>query len=633
MLYLLIAGGGLAVVYWAYSFFFDAQEKTKLRHDLASFLETYNAKGKEGIEALLDARESTANTDRDRFLIYVDEFGKRVAGDLKEWPAGARADNQVENIQFDFDILPYVLEDHDGDWLSIGTTFVDGSQLVMVQRVQSAEDRQEIFFDIFLASIAGLMLMLGWRAIHRTKMNRLLRTSAIRLSLRYTLFYILIAGGGLAVLYWTTSRYVDVQIRAGLQQHLTALQKKYDADGAAGIKKTLDVSDSDAAADNHRFTLYIDSSGNRIAGDLKGWPANAQTDGQVTNIWVEDDFIPNAPEDHDGYWPSVATIFDDGSRLLIVQSVKSAEELQDFIVGILISTLTTIIALTLLLGWRLGRQLLARVDQVNVTAGRILDGCLDKRIPITGAGDEFDELANKLNAMLDHINRLIHGMRQVTDNVAHDLRRPLTRIRSRLDFVLREPRDSMAYRESLEQTQKDIEDVLKTFNALLEIAQAEAGHFRGELGPLDISALATELGEMYADFLAEHGQALSLAIDAGLCVYGNRQLLAQVISNLIENAHKHAGAGARVELRVWRDGNEIALAVSDNGPGIPEDKRQYVLQRYTRLDAARSTTGNGLGLSLVNAVARLHAAGLSLEGSAPGLTVSLRFPSRKCPSR
>mgnify|MGYP002713012165 CR=1 FL=1 len=463
-------------------------------------------------------------------------------------------------------------------------------------------------------------------------MNRLLRTSAIRLSLRYAVLYMLVAGIGLAVLYWATSRYVDAQIQAGLEHHINSLKALYEAEGSVGLVRALDGRGLADEPKNHRFVLYMDKSGGRLAGDLKSWPPAAQPDDQVRNIWIEDSLIPLAIEDHDGYWPSIATTFPDGSRLLVAQSVRQAEDLQEFILGTLFATLGMIIALTLILGWRMGRQLLARIDQVNTTAGMILNGHLDKRIPLSGSDDEFDELAQNLNAMLDHINRLIHGMRQVTDNVAHDLRRPLARLRNRLDVTLLEPRDAEDYRESLEATRNDIEEVLKTFNALLEIAQAESGHFRGEMEVLSLSVLSNQLGEMYGDLFEEHGQQLDVAVEPDICIRGNRQLLAQSISNLLENAHKYAGAKAHVQLSLRRDQTMVFLTVSDDGPGIPRDRRQDVLQRYVRLDTARSTPGNGLGLSLVNAIAQLHQAHMVLEDNAPGLTVSLRFNPVECDS-
>ena len=462
-------------------------------------------------------------------------------------------------------------------------------------------------------------------------MNRLLRTSAIRLSLRYSVYYMLIAGAGLAVLYWAASRYVDAQIQAGLAHQLTTLKEVYKTGGRKAIKQALGAGTPAGDPENHRFTLFLAGDGAIVAGDLKGWPPAARQDDKVRNIWIEDSLIPHRLEDHDGYWPSIATEFPDGSRLLIVQSIRQAEDLQEFILSTLLATLALIIGLTLVLGWRMGRQLLARIDQVNQTASKIHLGSLEQRIPVSGTGDEFDELAENLNAMLEHINRLIKGMRQVTDNVAHDLRRPLTRLRNRLDVTLLEPRDNREYRAVLQEIREDIAEVLQTFNALLEIAQAESGQFRGEMGILDLSGLSAELGEIYTDLFSEKGQSLRVSVAAEACVHGNRQLLAQVVSNLLENAHKYAGEHAQIELRVRHVGDKVELLVSDNGPGIPKEQFDEVLKRYVRLDNARSSVGSGLGLSLVNAIARLHGGTLCLGDNSPGLRVTLSFPSRPCP--
>lgn len=461
-------------------------------------------------------------------------------------------------------------------------------------------------------------------------MNRLLRTSAIRLSLRYSVYYMMIAGAGLAVLYWAASRYVDAQIHAGLVHQLSSLEEIYRTGGRKALMKALDAGSLAGGPGNHRFTLFLAGDGEILAGDLKGWPSAAVSDDKVRNIWIEDSLIPHRLEDQDGYWPSIAARFPDGSRLLIVQSIRQAEDLQEFILSTLLATLALIIGLTLMLGWRMGRQLLARIDQVNQTATRIHQGSLDQRIPISGTGDEFDELAENLNAMLEQINRLIKGMRQVTDNVAHDLRRPLTRLRNRLDVTLLEPRDNREYRAVLEEISEDIAEILKTFNALLEIAQAESGQFRGRMDTLDLSGLATELGEIYAELFKENGQTLIVSADPQSCMHGNRQLLAQVISNLLENAHKYAGNGARIELQVRQVADKVELLVCDTGPGIPGDKFHEVLKRYVRLDNARSSQGSGLGLSLVSAIAKLHKGTLVLMDNDPGLKVSLVLPSRPC---
>jgi signal transduction histidine kinase len=216
-------------------------------------------------------------------------------------------------------------------------------------------------------------------------------------------------------------------------------------------------------------------------------------------------------------------------------------------------------------------------------------------------------------------------MRQVTDNVAHDLRRPLSRVRNLLDVTAIEARDTPEYREAITRAIADLDEIIRTFNALIEIAQAESGSFRGEWGPVDLSAIAAEMGELYGDLAEDQDRSLKMAVQPGLRVTGNRHLLAQAIGNLLDNALKFTPPGSALRLEVSGEGERVQVVVSDHGPGIPAGQREHVLKRFVRLDAARSTPGSGLGLSLVVAVARWHDAALTLSDAQPGLTVSLEF--------
>jgi signal transduction histidine kinase len=312
---------------------------------------------------------------------------------------------------------------------------------------------------------------------------------------------------------------------------------------------------------------------------------------------------------------------------LIAQDTSQADRLKEFITLIIsiILPLSAILALTM--GLLLGRTLLARIDKINATAGKIAAGDLSQRVAINHNNDEFAELARHLNAMLSRIEQLITGMRQVTDNVAHDLRRPLSRLRNRLDVTLLEPRATEEYVDAIRQTIDDADELLKTFNALLEIAQTEAGSFRGEWTQIDLSTLAQTLGELYHDAAEESGIAFELHITPGIKVYGDYHLLAQVIRNLLENAIQHAAQSGTIRLSIDHLHDRPRLMVSDQGPGIHATQREAVLERFVRLDAARNTPGSGLGLSLVKAVAAVHQAQLLLEDNQPGLRVSLVFPA------
>lgn len=450
----------------------------------------------------------------------------------------------------------------------------------------------------------------------------------MRLALRYTALFALLLAAGLGTLYWAASRYVDTQVAAGLQGEIAGLRQLDGEYGRARLIAALDAA-RHAVSGNRRYFLLVGRSGRIVAGDLTAWPAHLKPDGRVRTIWIEDDLRAGLNGDEDGYWPAVATTLADGARLLVVRSERQAEELQEFIYSTMAVILSVSVALALTLGWLLGRTMLQRIDTINMTARAITAGELDRRVPMSGRNDEFDELAQHLNAMLARITQLLGGMHRVTDNVAHDLRRPLTRLRNRLEVTLLEARDTAQYRQTMTEAIADADDLIRTFNALLEIAQAESGSFRGEWRDVDIGELATELGELYQGIAEERDQALAIVAAPGAHVAGNRHLLAEALSNLLENAVKYTPHGGRITLKVERLAAAVRVVVADSGPGIPAPERERVLERFVRLESARSTSGNGLGLSLVRAVAQLHGATLALEDNAPGLEVRIDFPARR----
>jgi len=458
-------------------------------------------------------------------------------------------------------------------------------------------------------------------------LHRLLHTTAIRLALRYALFYALLITLGLGVLYWATSHYVDVQMAAGLQQELARLVQVDRQSGRDRLITRIAVEQQATSGNNRRYYLLQSAGGQRQAGNLIDWPPGFAADNHVRNVWIEDELIPDKLPDKDGFWPMIGIRLDDGSRLLVAQSVRQAEDLQEFILSTMAIILTVSVGLALTMGWLLGRTLLQRIDAINTTAQQVTAGELSRRVALSGQDDEFDELASHLNTMLARIEQLLTGMRQVSDNIAHDLRRPLARIRNRIDVTLMEKRDSTEYRLALEETLEDANALMQTFNALLEIAQAEAGSFRGEWKVVDLSALLEELGGLYLDEAEARHKRFELQIEPGLKITGNRHLLAQAVSNLLDNALKYTPDDSIIRLQAARQAGHPLLTVCDNGPGIAIDQRDKVFERFVRLEPDRSTTGNGLGLSLVKAVADLHKAELRLEDNQPGLCVVLQFSS------
>jgi len=285
----------------------------------------------------------------------------------------------------------------------------------------------------------------------------------------------------------------------------------------------------------------------------------------------------------------------------------------------------------------MSRNMLRRVEQVNRTAERVVAGNLSDRVPRRGANDEFDQLAANLNGMLDQIERLMTGMREVTDNVAHDLKTPLARLRARLELTLLGPGDAAAQSEAIRAAIDEADRLLATFNALLSIAEAEAASGVPAGEPLDLADIARAVVELYEPVAEEEGFALRLQGAPGAIIRGDRHLLSQAVANLLDNALKYGvGVGGRgtITITVGHGGGRAMLEVADCGPGIPATERESVFNRFVRLEPSRSTPGNGLGLSLVRAVARRHRGSVSLEEnrqpdqtSSPGLKVRIEFPA------
>jgi len=283
-------------------------------------------------------------------------------------------------------------------------------------------------------------------------------------------------------------------------------------------------------------------------------------------------------------------------------------------------------------GALMSASVLRRIEAVSQTSRDIIRGDLARRIPLNGSGDEFDHLAVSLNAMLDRIGVLMEGLRQVSTDIAHDLRTPLTRLRQRLELAQQQPPDAQALSAALGATLTGIDAILQTFGALLRIAQIESGARKASFRTVDLSELLHTVAEIYQPAIEEKSQSLHEDIAAGLAVNGDRELLTQLFANLMENASRHCDAGAHIELSARHAGNAIEVAVADDGRGIPAEMRGKVLQRFVRLDTSRTTPGNGLGLALAHAVATLHDAELKLSDNGPGLRASVRFAPTLAPA-
>lgn len=444
----------------------------------------------------------------------------------------------------------------------------------------------------------------------------------MRIALRYAGVYAILMTLGLSVLFWTSSRYVDEQISTGLQQRLLELVRINKQQGQEKLLNILNTEQLGAIKQQHFLLLSADNK--KLGGDLQAWPSDLNINGQVRNIWIADKQI-SKQGNKDGYWPMIAQTLEDGSRLLLAQSLEQAEELQEIILYTILIILIVSVGLALMMGLFISHTVFTRIDKINHTANAISSGDFSQRIAVSQRKDEFDLLATQLNTMLQRIEQLLTGMRQVTDNIAHDLRQPLSRLRNRLEITLLEQRDTLEYKQVLEETIEDTDELIYTFNALLEIAQTEAGSFRGEWTTVAFSTLLIGLGELYQELAKSQGKYLTINVQTDLKIIGNRHLLSQAISNLLDNAIKYTQDNGNIILDARFYQGKVRVQVSDDGSGIPSNKHALVLERFVRLEVARSTSGNGLGLSLVKAVMQLHTATLNLLNNQPGLSVELLF--------
>ncbi len=315
-----------------------------------------------------------------------------------------------------------------------------------------------------------------------------------------------------------------------------------------------------------------------------------------------------------------------GYRLLVGRDISDAAAFRSRVRTTLLWAGLIALGIGLIGGTVMSRNLLRRVEQVNRTSERVMAGNLSDRVPLRGTRDEFDQLAVNLNRMLDQIERLMTAMREVTDDVAHDLRTPLSRLRARLERALANPDPAAgeSQGEAIRAAIDEADRLLATFNALLRIAELELGAHLDQTTPLDLSEVARSAADLYEPVAEEKGFTLFVTVEPGVSIRGDWHLLSQALANLLDNALKYAGTG-RIELRVFAESGQAILEVADYGPGIPEADRHSVLDRFVRLEPSRTTPGNGLGLSLVRAIARRHNGSVTLEDNRPGLRVRLQF--------
>jgi signal transduction histidine kinase len=453
----------------------------------------------------------------------------------------------------------------------------------------------------------------------------LVRSSAFRLTLLYMVLFGTSVLGLLAFIYLSTIAVIDRQTEDTIDAEVRGLAEQYREQGLARL---IDVIRLRSSVDGSDYYLLTDPNLTPLAGNLATWPKETGAAGDWIRLTVH--------KRNQGQVASRdvrAQLFtlSGGYRLLVGRDTHERTNLRNIVIKALAWSLAAALALGLIGGIVLSRRMLRRVEHVARTAQGIMAGDLSRRIAVTGTGDEFDRLATSLNAMLDQIERLMTGMRLATDSLAHDLRGPLTRLRGRIELALRQPPQAARDREALADVLRQAEAALSTFDSLMKIAMAEAGIGGAELRVIDLAGVAADAAELYEPVAEAREIRLYISTQEGALVRAQPELLAQAITNLIDNAVKNTPSGGRIDIIVEARRSVVILCVVDTGRGIPPADRERVLDRFVRLEESRSTPGAGLGLALVAAVARMHGARLSLDDAVPGLRVTLRFPLAREP--
>lgn len=459
----------------------------------------------------------------------------------------------------------------------------------------------------------------------------LARTLTFRLTSIFLAVVVLAGAAIIGTLYLDTNEIISRQVVQAIRSESDALLAAAPAGEGDRLREIVAMR---GTADPARLYLLIDANGTKLAGNLDRWPSEIPSGGgggtfrymagggggEATHLGV-----------------AVTSVAPGGLRLLVGRDLQDQRRLAAEIKWRLLAGLGLLTLAGLCAGLFASRYVRSRILTITRTSDTIMAGDFSRRVPLSASGDELDETAAKLNAMLDRIEQLMAGLREVSDNIAHDLKTPLSRLRNRAEAALRDPA-AAAHRQGLERVIEEADDLIKTFNALLLIARLEAGTLDKQAETFDLGDLARDVADLYSPVAEEAGLVLSCTAVPGVKVRANRQLLGQAIANLLDNAIKYGAAGQQrgaaaergpdIEVQVGRTETEPTITVADRGPGIAQADRERVLKRFVRLEASRTRPGTGLGLSLVAAVARLHGGRVLLNDNRPGLKATLVLPAR-----
>lgn len=465
-----------------------------------------------------------------------------------------------------------------------------------------------------------------------TAFGKLIRTTAFRLTLVYLLLFVLFALTLLGYFAWNTRRLVTEQITQTVVAETNELINRFEIDGLRGLVTALE---NRALRPGSNLYLIAAPTGQGVAGNVGSLePGVLDRPG-----WAETSYR-RLDESEVAEHRALVRVsqLSGGFRLLVGRDLEERRRVFRVVAAAGQWSFLVVIVLGLGGGVLVARRVLTRIDAMTGTTQRIMAGDLSERLPVGRSGDELDRLAGNLNAMLERIEALMRGLKEVSDNIAHDLKTPLTRLRNRAEQALARSSAESDYRAALEHTIDESDALIRTFNALLMIARAESGQAREDMTDFDAADVARGIQELYEPVAEDDG--LTLAVEAtSVQLHGNRELISQALANLVENAIKYgkpqaAACGdqqpqaATIIIRSELEGDKVLLSVADPGPGIPEGDRARAVERFVRLEVSRTLPGSGLGLSLASAVATLHGGELRLSDNGPGLRATLILPRR-----
>ncbi len=473
-----------------------------------------------------------------------------------------------------------------------------------------------------------------------TVLTRLLGSTPFRLTVAYMGAFL--AAAALIVLYvaWQANALLTSKAVEALRAEVAGLRTQFEAGGRPRLVAAINERVSEPGSGLY---LLLDADGTRLAGNLPRLPAALAEDGQG--------HLFSYPRATSGSGVSerlatgLALSVAGGLTLVVARDIEDQRQLAAGIGRLALLSFGLLCALGVGAGILISRSMVSRIEAVTETSRQIMAGDLSRRIPLSGSGDELDRLSESLNAMLARIEELLAALREVSDNIAHDLKTPLNRLRNRAEAAMRSS-DAGTHRDGLARVIEEADELIKTFNSLLLIARLEAGAAAESMTRVDLAEVIGDIAELYEPVAEEAGLRLAVATEPGLCTIANRELVSQAVANLVDNAIKYsaamgvpaaAGAAAapsptpspEIAIVLRRAGEAIEMAVADRGPGIATEDRERALQRFVRLEKSRSRPGAGLGLSLVAAVARMHGGSVRLEDNVPGLKAVLSIPIRR----